>query len=153
VVHRQLGSPHSVQGRVHRRRWSRWPFGGQSANNGIRAAEFTDDAGLGGPRRGENVPAAVVDEVAHRTPGFSGWQQERWWTHCGDAAAFLGPAGFEEVEAFGSRTIDRLRRDLGWQPGPQWDEFLRALDRQGQPTAYLFRCLKCSEVGGYSVFT
>jgi len=24
----------------------------------------------------------VVEEVAYRTPGFSGWQQERWWTHC-----------------------------------------------------------------------
>jgi uncharacterized protein CbrC (UPF0167 family) len=36
------------------------------------------------------VPADVVEEVAHRTPGFSTLQQARWWTHCGDAAAFLG---------------------------------------------------------------
>src|SRR5688572_10149555 len=110
-------------------------------------AEFTSSDDI------PDVPARVVEEVAHRTPGFSGWQQERWWTHCGDAGAYLGPAGFEAVEAFGARTIDRLRRDLGWQPGAQWDEYLRSLDRQGQPTAYLFRCLRCSEVGGYSDFT
>lgn len=31
-----------------------------------------------------DVPAAVVDEIAHRTPCFAGWQQERWLFHCGD---------------------------------------------------------------------
>ncbi len=39
----------------------------------------------------------VIDEVSGRTPGFSGWQQERWLVHCGDACAFLGPAGRTEI--------------------------------------------------------
>src|ERR1700681_2992579 len=44
-------------------------------------AEFTD-VGWGVP---DDVPAEVIDEIAHRTPGFSGWQQERWLYHCGNA--------------------------------------------------------------------
>jgi uncharacterized protein CbrC (UPF0167 family) len=47
-------------------------------------AEFTDSEGL------EDVPRDVVDEVTQRTPGFSGWQQEHWLSHCGDACAFVG---------------------------------------------------------------
>ena len=39
------------------------------------------------------VPIEVVDEISHRTPGFSGWQQEHWIYHCGDAAAFMGRSG------------------------------------------------------------
>src|SRR5918992_4376302 len=37
-------------------------------------AEFTDAAGVG--LGWELVPDEVVEEVAHRTPGFTGWQQE-----------------------------------------------------------------------------
>src|SRR5438270_13873972 len=37
-------------------------------------AEFTD-AALGAPRE---IPASVVDELCHRTPGYSSWQQDRW---------------------------------------------------------------------------
>ncbi|WP_329340044.1 CbrC family protein [Streptomyces sp. NBC_01352] len=39
---------------------------------------------------GRDVPMEVVHAVERRTPGFSGWQQERWLSHCGDAAVFLG---------------------------------------------------------------
>ena len=49
-------------------------------------AAFTDAAGVGGYGDWDDVPPSVVDEVSQRTPGFTGWQQERWWTHCGDAA-------------------------------------------------------------------
>ena len=37
----------------------------------------------------EGVPEHVLDELVHRTPGFTGWQQEHWLFHCDDAAAFL----------------------------------------------------------------
>lgn len=58
-------------------------------------AEFVDPAGVGDYGRWDAVPAAVVDEDAKRTPAFTGWQQERWWTHCGDAAMFLGYSDFD----------------------------------------------------------
>ena len=37
----------------------------------------------------ESVSDEIVAEVAYRTPGFTGWQQERWFTHCA-AGEFLG---------------------------------------------------------------
>jgi uncharacterized protein len=116
-------------------------------------AEFVDAAGVGNHGSWEEVPRAVVEEVAFRTPGFSGWQQERWWTHCGDGAQFIGRAGTSEVMAHGKATLEVLRADLGWEPGKQFDEYVSALDADGQPTAYLFRCLHCGAVGGYSDFT
>ncbi len=116
-------------------------------------AEFVDSEGVGDFGSWPRVDAAVVAEVATRTPGFSGWQQERWWTHCGDAAEFLGRAGAAEVERHGAVAKDHLRTDLGWEPGKLFDDYVQALDAEGQPTAYLFRCRRCGEVGGYSDFT
>jgi uncharacterized protein CbrC (UPF0167 family) len=53
-------------------------------------AEFTDSAAVGGWGRWCDVPPEVREEVAFRTPGFCTIQEARWWTHCGDAAEFLG---------------------------------------------------------------
>src|SRR4051812_34567039 len=58
-------------------------------------ADFTD-VGWGVPN---DVPPEVIDEVAKRTPGFSGWQQEHWLYHCADAAAFLGQSLESDDEA------------------------------------------------------
>ena len=43
----------------------------------------------------------------------------------------------------GSATLEFLRAELGWDPGKQFDDYVRTLDPDGQPTAYLFRCLHC----------
>ncbi len=40
-------------------------------------AAFIDTYGIGGGEWDE-VPDAVVSEIACRTQGFQGWQQERW---------------------------------------------------------------------------
>ncbi|MBY4715933.1 CbrC family protein [Burkholderia cepacia] len=40
-------------------------------------AAFSGTDGIGGGECDE-VPDAVVSEIACRTPGFRGWQQERW---------------------------------------------------------------------------
>ena len=66
----------------------------------------------------------MIEEVAYRTPGFSGWQQERWWTHCGDAGQFLGRAGRKELEAFGPEAITAIQDSTGLDAGPEWDRFL-----------------------------
>ena len=116
-------------------------------------AEFVDSAGVGGVRGWPVVDDEVIEEVALRTPGFSGWQQERWWTHCDDAAEYLGRAGAADVAKHGSVTVEHLRDDLGWDEGQQFDDYVKSLDAKGQPTAYLFRCRHCGEVGGYSDFT
>jgi hypothetical protein len=95
------------------------------------------------------VSDEIVDVVANRTPGFSGWQQERWWVCCNDAAAFLGPAGRDELLAFGSHAIEAIRVESGFD-GVEWSDYLEELDTDDGPTAYVFRCRHCGRPGGYS---
>ncbi|MFD5428959.1 CbrC family protein [Streptomyces sp. NPDC127084] len=55
--------------------------------------------GSGECRQGRihGVPPVAPAAITKRTPGFSGWQQERRLIHCGDGAAFLGTAGADEL--------------------------------------------------------
>jgi uncharacterized protein CbrC (UPF0167 family) len=76
-------------------------------------AQFVDVDGVGGYGDWQIVPFETVNDVAFRTPGFSGWQQERWFTHCGDAGEFLGPAGIKELGNFGSEAISAIQRESG----------------------------------------
>lgn len=92
-------------------------------------AEFTDPAPLAG------LDPAVIEEVTRRTPGYAGWQQEQWLTHCNDAAVFLGAVGYEELLAH-PEALELLRQDMG-------DDDVQGLSRDGSPTAYLFRCRHC----------
>lgn len=112
-------------------------------------ATFTDEDGIGDDESGESVPEEVMAQVSQRTPGFSGWQQERWWTHCGDAAAFIGRAGHEELSAHGPEAIAAIQESAGLSDGKEWNEFFAALHKEGSPTAYLFRCVQCGALGGY----
>jgi uncharacterized protein CbrC (UPF0167 family) len=112
-------------------------------------ATFTDEDGIGGYGDWDAVTPEVVALVATRTPGFAGWQQEQWWTHCGDAAAFLGAAGRTELLAWGDEAITAIRDNAGLDAGAEWDAFFQALDRDSGPTAYVFRCLHCGALGGY----
>ncbi|AWV88793.1 CbrC family protein [Bradymonas sediminis] len=111
-------------------------------------ASFTDEDGIGDCDGCEEVSEDVVEEVAFRTPGFIGWQQEQWWTHCGDAGAFIGQAGHAELAAHGPQAILSIQDSTGLSGG-EWEDFFKALDKDGSPVAYLFRCTKCSTVGGY----
>ena len=113
-------------------------------------ASFTDEDGIGNGLAwsGDAVPQAVIEQVAHRTPGFSGWQQESWWTHCGDAAQYLGRAGHAELLAAGAEAVEAIR-DTTALEGAEWARFFAALKRDGSPTAYLFRCRHCGQWGGY----
>ena len=112
-------------------------------------ATFVDPAGIGNYGTWDEVPPAVIAEVATRTPGFTGWQQERWWTHCGDAAAFLGPADRDELTRRWPGAIPAIREDSA-QTDQDWPAYLAALDQERGPTAYVFQCLKCGQLGGYS---
>jgi uncharacterized protein len=129
-----------------------WCIADGSAHQKLKA-EFTDAASVGGTGSWPDVPEDVVEEVAYRTPGFTGWQQERWFTCCDDAAVFLGAVGAKELSAFGREAAEAIREELGWTDGSEWQKYLLSLDRTGQPTAYLFRCLHCQKFGGYSDFT
>jgi uncharacterized protein len=112
-------------------------------------AEFTDAEGIGGYGRWPAVADDVVQEVATRTPGFSGWQQERWWTCCNDAAEFLGPAGKHELLGLWQEAIPVIRAETGYG-GEEWMRFFADMTRDYGPTAYVFRCRHCGGLGGYS---
>ena len=90
------------------------------------------------------VPEAVIRELEERTPGFSGWQQERWLFHCDDAAAFLGAVGWDELSAHPEAVAAVLLQVAGSGiAGEDAEAFVGSLDVDGASTAYLFRCLHC----------
>jgi uncharacterized protein len=111
-------------------------------------ADFVDAAGVGGGEW-QNVSSEIVEEVAYRTPGFNGWQQERWWTHCDDAAEFLGLAGKRELEAFGAEAMSAIQDEAGLS-AEDWGSYFQLLEKESSPTAYIFRCRHCGSLGGYS---
>jgi uncharacterized protein CbrC (UPF0167 family) len=120
-------------------------------------ATFTDAAGIGGYGEWEEVPANVIAEVSERTPGFLGWQQEQWFTHCNDAAAFLGRVGYKELKRYGAQALDEFREATEIEEEDDEDEeesdgngLLHHLDKDGSPTGYLFKCLHCGKYGGYT---
>jgi uncharacterized protein len=115
-------------------------------------AEFVDAAGVGGYGMWQPVSDEVVAEVAYRTPGFIGWQQEKWFTHCADAGEFLGRAGKAELMTYGSEAVTVIKEEIGFE-GKEWDDYFGSLDKDGEPTAYIFRCRHCGALGGYSDFT
>ncbi|WP_232245868.1 CbrC family protein [Delftia acidovorans] len=82
------------------------------------------------------VPGEVADEVNLRTPGFISWQGEQWLTHCGDAAAFLGPVGWEALKDLPDAQASLLEDGCD-------KEMLALMRKDGDLTAYLFRCLHC----------
>jgi hypothetical protein len=110
-------------------------------------ATFTDESGIGD---GEvEVSPEVEEEVSRRTPGFSGWQQERWLGCCDDAAAFLGPMGRKELEQLGRKAVAAVHEECGFED-EEWTSYLTELDRDNGPTAYVFRCLHCGQLEAYS---
>lgn len=129
--------------------YSRWPYGEDPQPEVLcpwciadgSAAERFDSEFLADVE-GE-VPEAVEQELRRRTPSFEGWQEERWLTHCGDAAAFLGRAGWAEIRDQPA-VIAALEAE-GWPA-----EDLPVLDADGDARAYLFRCLSCATVLAYT---
>jgi len=111
-------------------------------------ATFTD--GWGKPA---DVPMPVMEEITRRTPGFRGWQQEHWLYHCGDGCAFLGLAGRRELDPYPDATEVLLHEhdQYGWTADDS-QAYVNRLDADGQPTAYLFRCLRCGTHLAYSDF-
>ena len=82
-----------------------------------------------------------LDELIHRTPGYSGWQQEYWRAHCNDYCAFLGYVGARELRAMG--VLEEVLDD------PMWDEKQKDMIQEsvngGHLQCYLFQCLHCGK--------
>lgn len=112
-------------------------------------AEFVDPKAVGDYGRWDVVPDHVIEEVCYRTPSFCGWQEERWYTHCGDAAEFIAPVGIREIRDIDSG-LDRAIAEESGFTGEELVDYMKSLDKDAGPTAYAFRCRICRAWGGYS---
>lgn len=96
----------------------------------------------------DDLPAEVIAEVTERTPSYSGWQQEEWPTCCDDAAAFITPVGYKELHRdfaeLEDLVIEFVETELDLE-GSDADKFLKKLNLDVGPTAYIFRCLHCQD--------
>ena len=95
-----------------------------------------------------DVPERILREVSERTPGYHAWQGEQWPSCCGDATAFLGPVGIEEIRSRYRELEGSLLAHIVHQmqiSGGGAARLLEALRRDASPTAYLFRCLYCQQ--------
>jgi uncharacterized protein CbrC (UPF0167 family) len=84
-----------------------------------------------------------IIELTTRTPGYSGWQQEQWLSHCGDFCAFKGVAGWKELEHLKAELHYDITNILSDPDLTQED--LQQLQKGGSPQGYLFQCLHCGE--------
>jgi len=110
-------------------------------------ASFVDEALIP-----DGIRPEIVEEIAFRTPGFSGWQQEKWLSCCGDAAAFLEPAGRTEIRANYPQLEGTLMMYIVHEleiSGAAATRFLASLGRDQGPTAYVFACRHCDSKLAY----
>lgn len=87
---------------------------------------------------------SYLTELVTRTPGYNGFQQEHWLSHCGDFCAFKGYVGWDEIKSFRSELmedIEVLANDLGMDE----EEFTQSLQNGGSLQGYLFQCLHCHQ--------
>jgi len=94
----------------------------------------------------DEMPDAAVEEISERTPGFNSWQGEQWPMCCGDAAAFVAPAGIKEIRKSYYQLEGQLMGYIVHEmkiSGGAATRLLDSLDRESGPTAYVFQCLHC----------
>ena len=102
--------------------------------------EFQDECSL---EEGVDSPDKL-DELIHRTPGYHGWQQEYWRTHCGDYCAFVGYVGYRELKQMG--IVDEIMDDSVWDEwGEEREDMIQYMVNGGGVQGYLFQCLHCGK--------
>jgi len=91
---------------------------------------------------------AKLEELCYRTPGYLGYQPERWLAHCNDFCAFIDYIDdWEEIEELGIEA--ELAEDLiAYAKLYEVDvEYIKEylVDEDGEFAGYLFRCLHCGK--------
>lgn len=84
--------------------------------------------------------------ITECTPGFHSWQGEHWPSCCGEPAAFLAPAGADDIASRFSRLEGALLSYIVYElghSGTAATRLLQALARDHSPTAFIFQCLHC----------
>jgi len=110
-------------------------------------ATFIDEAVLPA-----DLSESVIEELASRTPGFSSWQSEQWFSCCNDAMTFLEPAGIREIREryreLEFAVLGNIIYDLHISGGAA-TRMLESLHKNSGPTAYIFQCSHCGSYRTY----
>ena len=61
---------------------------------------------------------------------------------------YLGRAGHEELTGEWAEAVATIRADKKLDD-ERWSLYVQALDRDGDCSAYVFRCRHCGALGGY----
>lgn len=93
---------------------------------------------------GDVSDSAKLDELIHRTPGYSGWQQEYWYSHCDDFCAFVGYVGWNDIVEMG---IDKEIEETYDSHICSFflDDVKKYMRNNGSMQGYLFKCLHCGK--------
>ena len=82
-----------------------------------------------------------INELIHCTPGYTGWQQEVWLSHCDDFCAFIRYVGWDDIknrlDEFVNIETDCEELGLSLEDLPDY------LYNGGSCQGYLFQCLHC----------
>jgi uncharacterized protein CbrC (UPF0167 family) len=118
--------------------------------DGTAARKF--GASFGDTGTVEGISQEAREEIGSRTPSFTAWQQDRWLACCGDGAAFLGPAGAKELKRQLAAAAGAVREHLEEEYGLEdedLEESFKGLRKDGDSTAYVFRCVHCGKYLAY----
>lgn len=104
-------------------------------------AEFVSDEAFA-----DGTSQEIIQTICERTPGFNAWQTEQWPSCCDEPAAFVTPAGSEDIRTKYLRLEGPLMmyivHELGISGGAA-KKVLESLHRDHSPTAFIFKCLHC----------
>ena len=87
----------------------------------------------------QEIGKAQQDELCLRTPSYSSWQEAQWADHCGDYCAFVGYAGWEDLQRQG------IAEGIEWLGSPPEPEERQYISTNGSMVGCLFRCLHCHQ--------
>lgn len=85
-----------------------------------------------------------LTELTTMTPGYSGWQQERWLSHCGDFCALKNYVGWAEIKHLKDELKDDLS-EIKVEYGLTQEELEKYLVNNSGMQGYLFQCLHCNK--------
>lgn len=110
-------------------------------------AEFADARDL----ETAGVSPDVIDEILHRTPGYTSWQTSRWLSHCGDACEFHGDLPKERLAMLTEQDKASILADL--PDDAKWEILVNSYEPAGQPAIYWFICRHCGQNLYYADYT
>ena len=101
--------------------------------------QFQDSSTVEAP-----ITRARLEELIYRTPGYGGWQQEEWLSHCNEPCAFINYVGWNEIESLVEKLQDDLAR-ISAEYRMSIEHLSRRMANGGPLQGYLFKCVNCGK--------